>query len=76
MTLVQPDVSTLDIPEQVKVVGLGEASHGVKEYQELKAEVFQTLVRDYGCRTFILECDFENALKVDPYINGTKFLPS
>ncbi len=70
MTLVQPDVNTLAIPEQVKVVGLGEASHGVKEYQELKAEVFQTLVRDYGCQTFILECDFGNALKVDSYIHG------
>lgn len=70
MEPVQADLDTIAIPEQVQVVGLGEASHGVKEYQELKAEVFQILVRDYGCRTFIIEGDFGNALKVDAYIHG------
>lgn len=55
MEPVQTNLDTIAIPEQVQVVGLGEASHGVKEYQELKAEVFRTLVENNGCRTFIIE---------------------
>lgn len=67
---VRTAVSELAIPEGTRIVGLGEASHGVKEYQELKAEVFQTLVQNYGCRTFVIEGDFGNALRVDDYIHG------
>ena len=48
LALVQTDIHTLTIPEQVQVVGLGEASHGTKEYQQLKAEIFQILVENYG----------------------------
>ena len=70
MEAVQMNLDAIAIPDQVQVVALGEASHGVKEYQELKAEVFQTLVRDRGCRTFIIEGDFGNGLKVDEYIHG------
>ena len=72
MEAVQTDLTAIAIPEQVQVVALGEASHGVKEYQELKAEIFRALVRNCGCRTFIIEGDFGNALKVDAYIHGGK----
>lgn len=70
MELAQVDVGTVTVPEDVLVVGLGEASHGVKEYQEMKAEVFQALVGHNGCRTFVIEGDFGSALKVDDYIHG------
>lgn len=70
MEPVQTDLDTIAIPEQVQVVALGESSHGVKEYQELKAEIFRTLVQNNGCRTFVIEGDFGNALKVDAYIHG------
>lgn len=66
----QSDISSLSVPPQVKVVGLGEASHGVKEYHEMKAEVFKALVANNGCRTFIIEGDFGGALKVNQYIKG------
>lgn len=68
--LAQNDVGTITVPEDVLVVGLGESSHGVKEYQEMKAEVFQALVENNGCRTFVIEGDFGCALKVDDYIHG------
>lgn len=64
------DVGAIAVPEDVQVVGLGEASHGVREYQEMKAEVFQALVENNGCRTFVIEGDFGCALKVDDYIHG------
>ena len=70
MELAQNDVGAIAVSEEVQVVGLGEASHGVKEYQEMKAEVFQALVEKNGCRTFVIEGDFGNALKVDDYIHG------
>lgn len=70
MELAQTDMEAIAVPEDVLVVGLGEASHGVKEYQEMKAKVFQALVENHGCRAFVIEGDFGGALKVDDYIHG------
>lgn len=70
LSALQTDISTLTVSENVQVVGLGEASHGVKEYHQMKAEVFKALVANNGCRTFIIEGDFGGALKVDDYIHG------
>ena len=75
MALVQTDLGTITVPEGVQVVGLGEASHGVKEYQQMKEQVFQALVQNNGCRTFIIEGDFGSALKVDAYIHGGEGTP-
>lgn len=75
MTLAQTDVTAISVPESVQVVGLGEASHGVKEYQQMKEEVFRALVQNNGCRTFIIEGDFGSALKVDAYIHGERGRP-
>lgn len=52
---VQTDLSAITVPEGVSVAAVGEASHGVKEYQEMKAQVFQALVKNNGCRTFIID---------------------
>ncbi len=37
-------MSNLSLPDHVKIVGLGEASHGVREYQKMKLDVFKALV--------------------------------
>ena len=70
MTYTQADVAMIPISSDVQVVGLGEASHGVAQYHQMKADVFKALVNNNGCRTFIIEGDFGGALKVDNYING------
>lgn len=70
LSLMQMDVLEITVPETVQVVGLGEASHGVSEYQQMKCQVFQALVRNNGCRTFIIEGDFASARTVDAYIHG------
>ncbi len=72
LSALQTDISTFTVSENVQVVGLGEASHGTKEYHQMKAEVFKALVRNNGCRTFIIEGDFGGALKVDAYIHGAE----
>lgn len=71
LSYTQSDLGGLSVSPDVRVVGLGEASHGVAEYQQMKAEVFKALVQNNGCRTFIIEGDFGGALKVDQYINGS-----
>lgn len=69
LSYIETDMSCISVPSNVRVVGLGEASHGVKQYHEMKAEVFKDMVQDDGCRTFIIEGDFGGALKVDNYIH-------
>ena len=71
-SILSTDIMNLNVPTNVKIVGLGEASHGVSEYQKMKTEVFKSLVKNNKCRTFIIEGDFGGALKVDEYINGGK----
>lgn len=39
-TSLESDVSRLQVPEETQIVGLGEASHGVSEYQHMKMQVF------------------------------------
>ena len=63
------DISTICVPEKVKVVGLGEASHGNREFQELKFEVFKALVKNNGCKVFAIEGDFGGSAKVNQYIH-------
>lgn len=71
-SILSTDIMNLNVPTNVKIVGLGEASHGVSEYQKMKTEVFKSLVKNNKCRTFIIEGDFGGSLKVDEYINGGK----
>ena len=70
LSYTQSDIGAISVPNDVQVVGLGEASHGVSQYHQMKADVFKALVENNGCRTFIIEGDFGGALKVDQYING------
>lgn len=70
LSYAKTDIGSISVPSTVQVVGLGEASHGVSEYHQMKTEVFKALVENNDCRTFIIEGDFGGALKVDEYING------
>lgn len=70
LSVVRTDIGRISVPEEVQVVGLGEASHGVKEYHLMKGEVFKALVENNGCRAFVIEGDFGGALKVEEYIHG------
>ena len=58
------------IPEDVEIVGLGEATHGNAEFQELKLEMFKKLVKDYGFTAFALEADYGDCLAANAYIQG------
>lgn len=63
-------VSEFAIPDGTTIVGLGEASHGNAEFQELKLTVLKKLVENYGCRAFGLELDYGEGMLLNDYIQG------
>lgn len=63
-------VQSLTIPDGVRVVALGEASHGNSEFQQLKLDVFRLLVEREGVKAFALEGDFGGCEMVNRYIHG------
>lgn len=66
------DISEVKIPNYVRIVGVGEASHGVKEYHQMKMQIFQNLVENNNAKIFAIEGDFGGCLKVEEYIHGGK----
>lgn len=65
-------IERIDIPDDVKVIGLGEATHGNVEFQELKKDVFEALVKNENVRVFVLEGDFGGGQQINGFIlNGT-----
>ena len=52
------EVTEIILPEHTRIAALGEATHGNKEFQQLKRTVFQSLAERYGIRAFCLEGDY------------------
>ena len=63
-------VNEISLKEEIKVVALGEASHGNVEFQELRLSLLQDLVEKEGVRSFVLEADFGEGLLINEYIHG------
>jgi len=63
-------VEEISIRDGVEVIAIGEASHGNKEFQELKLEVLKQMVEKKGARSFALEVDFGDGIIVNDYIHG------
>ena len=62
------EVERIEIPEDVRIVALGEATHGNKEFQELKLDVFAHLVETTSVKGFALEGDFGGCALANRYI--------
>ncbi|UCH97455.1 MAG: erythromycin esterase family protein [Candidatus Aminicenantes bacterium] len=62
------DLKCLDFLGDVKIVGLGEATHGTKEFFQMKHRIFKYLVEEHGFKAFGFECDFAESLYFDKYI--------
>lgn len=63
-------VGNITIPENAKIIALGEATHGNVEFQQLKLDVFKQMVENYGVRAFVLEGDYGGCEEVNRYIHG------
>lgn len=66
------EVSQINLDDNVKVVGLGEATHGNSDFQDLKLEVLKTLVEKNNLKTFAIEADFGEGMIINNYIHGNK----
>ncbi len=51
-----------------RVVMLGEATHGTKEYYELRKEISQRLIQDHGFDFIAVEGDWPDCYKLNEYI--------
>ncbi|WP_413760465.1 erythromycin esterase family protein [Streptomyces sp. MMBL 11-3] len=50
------------------VVGLGEATHGSRDFFRMKHRVFRYLVEEKGFRTFSLELPWSSGVRIDEYV--------
>ena len=55
-----------------KIVGLGEATHGTKEFFQLKHRIFKYLVENHGFKIFGFEADMGESIFIDRYITTGK----
>ncbi len=63
-------VEKITVPQNAKIIALGEATHGNVEFQQLKLEVFKQMVERNGVRAFVLEGDYGGCEQVNRYIHG------
>ncbi|MCX5206543.1 erythromycin esterase family protein [Streptomyces sp. NBC_00237] len=57
-----------DVLDGVRIVGLGEATHGTREFFRLKHRLLAFLVRELGYSTFAMEASESAAPAVDAYV--------
>ncbi|WP_437313405.1 erythromycin esterase family protein [Sorangium sp. So ce385] len=55
-----------------RVVALGEATHGTREFFQVKHRMLEFLVEQMGFRAFAIEANFPEALVVDEYVRTGK----
>ena len=53
-----------------RLVLLGEASHGTKDFYDLRASITRRLITKHGFRGVAVEGDWPDALRVDRYVRG------
>lgn len=74
LSLARPFKSPNDLKAQVaemakhRIVMLGEATHGTKEYYEMRREISQILIRDHGFSFIAVEGDWPDCQKLNDFI--------
>ena len=67
------DLRKLDpLFEGAQVVGLGEATHGTREFFQLKHRLLEYLVSEKGFDLFAIEASFPETLPINDYVLGGK----
>lgn len=54
----------------VQLIGLGEATHGTREFSTAKHRLMQFLAQQMGVRTMLFEMNYDALLPVEEYIQG------
>ena len=63
-------LQVLDELANTRIVGLGEATHGTKEFFQMKHRVFQYLVEKHGFTAFLFEMDMAEARIFNDWVQG------
>jgi erythromycin esterase len=58
------------ILKDVRIVGLGEATHGSREFFQFKHRMVEFLVREMGFRVFALEASYAACYNINEYVMG------
>ncbi len=64
------ELMPLDAVASATIVGLGEATHGSKEFFEMKHRIFKYLVEKHGFRAFAFEMDMAESTIFEDYVQG------
>ncbi|MDN3585056.1 erythromycin esterase family protein [Pedobacter aquatilis] len=51
-----------------KVIGIGEATHGTKDFIDLRLSLIKNLVENLNYKLIVLECDYSSTLPMNEYI--------
>ncbi|MDX1477441.1 MAG: erythromycin esterase family protein [Saprospiraceae bacterium] len=62
------DLKWLDAVAEKRVVALGEATHGTREFFQMKDRIFRYLVEQHGFAAFAFEADFAESIYLDQYL--------
>ena len=62
-------VSEMEIPDYVKVLGVGEATHGNVEFQELKLEVLKNISEKDICKSLLFEMPAGAGALMNDYVH-------
>lgn len=63
-------VEDMEIPEGAAVVGVGEATHGNAEFQELKLIILKKLADEGTCRAILFEMPVADGEMLNKYVHG------
>jgi erythromycin esterase len=68
LELTDNELSFLDQLSFAKIVGLGEATHGTREFFRMKHRIFQYLVEHHNHKAFGFEADFAECIYLNNYV--------
>jgi len=66
------DLRLLDELANAQIIGLGEATHGTKEFFQAKHRIFQYMVENHGFRIFTIEADFGESIFINQAIQESR----
>jgi erythromycin esterase len=61
-----------DVIGDARVVGVGESTHGTREFFQFRHRLFEYLATELGFTVYILEADWPGTLAVNDYVLGGK----
>lgn len=62
------DLAPLSRAAQARVVGMGEGTHGTRQFFQMKHRIFRWLVEEHGVRVFAMESDVAEGIYLDRYV--------